>query len=400
MTIAGLPTNGIAFTVLVPPAISSISPASGPVGAAVTITGTNFGSTQGSVTFNGTAATISSWTNTAIVAFVPAGATTGNVVVTVGGMASNSFAFTVLPTPSISSLSPTSGVAGTSVTITGTNFGSSQGSSTVKFNGTAASVSSWSNTSIVAAVPSGTSTGSVVVTVSGVASNGVTFTVPLSPSISSLSPSSGSWGTSVTISGANFGSTQGSSTVKFSGVAATVSSWSNTSIVAVVPSGIVTGSVVVTANGLVSNAATFTVSGAYSLSVGPGTLVFLQQTTTSSCPIGSGAPPPMGTLTVTQFENFTFTVSGSTQSLSGGFAYISSPGGNFGCPAGGWTTPIPVTLTGSGFTILFTPSVGGAGSATYVLTPSISSLSPTSGTVGTSVTITGSNFGSTQGSST
>ncbi len=40
--------------------------------------------------------------------------------------------------PYISGLSVSSGPVGTSVTITGTNFGATQGSSTVKFNGTAA----------------------------------------------------------------------------------------------------------------------------------------------------------------------------------------------------------------------------------------------------------------------
>jgi len=63
------------------------------------------------------------------------------------------------------------------VTITGTNFGATQGASTVTFNGTAATVTSWSATSIVAPVPNGATTGNVVVTVGGVASNGVNFTV-------------------------------------------------------------------------------------------------------------------------------------------------------------------------------------------------------------------------------
>ena len=55
--------------------------------------------------------------------------------------------------PSISSLSPTSGAVGASVTIAGTGFGATQGTSTVKFNGTTATVTSWSATTIVAAVP-------------------------------------------------------------------------------------------------------------------------------------------------------------------------------------------------------------------------------------------------------
>ena len=111
-------------------------------------------------------------------------------------------------------LSPTSGAVGASVTITGTNFGSTQGTSTVTFNGTTATtITSWSATSIVATVPTGATTGNVVVNASGVNSNGVSFTVVASPSITSLSPTSGAVGASVTITGTNFGATQGTSTV-------------------------------------------------------------------------------------------------------------------------------------------------------------------------------------------
>src|SRR5258708_2396242 len=78
---------------------------------------------------------------------------------------------------SITSLNPTSGPVGTPVTISGANFGAAQGTSTVKFNGAAATPTSWSATSIVAPVPAGAMTGYVVVAVGGVASNGVTFTV-------------------------------------------------------------------------------------------------------------------------------------------------------------------------------------------------------------------------------
>ncbi len=82
--------------------------------------------------------------------------------------------------PTILSLSPTSGPVGTSVTIAGLNFGATQGTSTITFNGTAATPTSWSATSIVAPVPSGATNGNVVVTVGGVASNGVGFTVTAS----------------------------------------------------------------------------------------------------------------------------------------------------------------------------------------------------------------------------
>jgi hypothetical protein len=248
-----------------PPTITSLSPTSGLTGSSVTIAGSNFGLSQGSstVTFNGTAATVTSWSATSITVNVPSSATAGYVVVTASGVASNALYFTVtVPPPAISTLSPNSGFAGTGVTITGSNFGSTQGTSTVKFNGTSATVTNWSATSIGVTVPSGATTGTVVVTVNGVASNGVTFSVTVpSPTITSVSPSSGPTGTAVTITGSNFGATQGSSTVMFNGTAATVTSWSATSIGVTVPSGASTGNVVVTVNGIASNGVSFTVTG-------------------------------------------------------------------------------------------------------------------------------------------
>jgi hypothetical protein len=165
------------------PYISVLSVSSGPLGTPVTITGTKFGAAQGSstVTFNGTAGTPTSWSDTSIVVPVPTGATTGPVVVTVGGVASNSITFTITSAsaPTITSLAPASGQVGTSVAIMGTNFGATQGTtSTVNFNGTiATTITGWSATSITAKVPVGATTGNVVVTVGGVPSNGMLFTV-------------------------------------------------------------------------------------------------------------------------------------------------------------------------------------------------------------------------------
>jgi hypothetical protein len=205
--------------------------------------------------------------------------------------------------PAITSLNPASAVVGTSVTITGTNFGASQGTSTVKFNGTTATPGSWNATTIVVPVPTGATTGPVVVTVNGVASAGVTFTVLVPPSISTLNPASAAIGASVTISGSNFGATKGTSTVKFNGTTATPASWSATSIVAPVPSGATTGPVVVTVGTLVSNGAAFTVTpptnqppvvnaGADKVITLPTSSVTLSGTATDD-----GLPNPPGALT-------------------------------------------------------------------------------------------------------
>jgi IPT/TIG domain len=363
------------------PSVTGLSPTSGPVGTSVTITGTNFGASQGTstVTFNGTAATPMSWSATSIVVPVPAGATAGNVVVTVGGVASNGVVFTVIPPPSITSLNPTSGPVGASVTITGANFGFTIGTSTVTFNGTAATPTSWSTTSIVVTVPNAATNGNVVVTVGGVASNGAAFTVLPTPSITSLSPTSGPWGTSVTITGSNFAATQGSSTVTFAGNAsAAVTSWSATSIVATVPStsgaggGAFTGPVVVTVNGVVSNGVTFTVTPSIS-SLSPTS----GPTGTSVTILGGGFGSPQGTSTVT-FNGIAAVPTQWSQS--------------------GIIVPVP-SAASSGNVVV---TVGGVASngAPFTVTPTISSLNPTSGPVGTSVTITGTNFGGTQGTST
>jgi hypothetical protein len=168
--------------------------------------------------------------------------------------------------PTITTLTPNAGAVGTSVVIAGTNFRNTQASSTVSFNGVNSTPTAWSATSITAPVPTGTTTGSVVVTVGGQPSNGSTFTVTPAPSITSLAPNSGAVGSVITISGSNFGQTQGNGGVKFGTLAATITSWSPSSIVATVPTGAATGSVVVTAaGGVASNGVTFTVTSAPSI---------------------------------------------------------------------------------------------------------------------------------------
>src|SRR5204863_2697703 len=84
---------------------------------------------------------------------LPTGATTGNVVVTVGVLASNGVPFTVTtPAPSITSLTPTSAPAGTPVTIAGANFGATTGTNTTAVNGTRAKPTSWSATGLTVPV--------------------------------------------------------------------------------------------------------------------------------------------------------------------------------------------------------------------------------------------------------
>jgi probable HAF family extracellular repeat protein len=82
--------------------------------------------------------------------------------------------------PQISSFTPASGAVGTVVTINGSNFGATRGSSTLSFNGKVVPVEKWSDTEIEVVVPTGATSGKFVVTLATsapLASNGVTFTV-------------------------------------------------------------------------------------------------------------------------------------------------------------------------------------------------------------------------------
>jgi len=80
------------------PTITSLDPTSGTEGTEVTITGTNFSANtaENTVQFNGASATVKSASETQLIAEVPAGATTGNVSVTVGNEMVRGPVFTVI----------------------------------------------------------------------------------------------------------------------------------------------------------------------------------------------------------------------------------------------------------------------------------------------------------------
>jgi len=84
------------------------------------------------------------------------------------------------PVPSITSFTPTTKVPESSVAITGNNFGATQGTSTIKFGTTTASVTSWNTTQIVATVPTllPGSYAISVTTIGGTANSSAQFIVP------------------------------------------------------------------------------------------------------------------------------------------------------------------------------------------------------------------------------
>lgn len=268
------------------PSISNFSPTNGVAGTEVTINGAKFTGVQ-SVKFNGLDSDFTVNSSTRITAIVPAGATTGPIAVTTaGGTATGSRPFTILIVPGITSLTPSSGSAGTVVTITGANL---VGATSVNFGTRAAqSFTVVSPQEITAVVPVGAQTAKVTVTTpNGSASSPGNFVVNTLPVISDFTPLAGPAGAQVTISGANFINV---SAVSFNGVASTsVSVQSNSRLTAIVPAGASAGPIRVTtpAGTAVSSSAfvvaqTPTVAGIIPNSGPPGTVVTINGTALGS----------------------------------------------------------------------------------------------------------------------
>jgi hypothetical protein len=83
-----------------------------------------------------------------------------------------------VPAPTIESFFPAKGVAGSKVTITGTNFRPSTVENIVNFNGTSAKVNSATTTSLIVTVPAGATSGRITIAHSGqLATSTTDFTV-------------------------------------------------------------------------------------------------------------------------------------------------------------------------------------------------------------------------------
>jgi len=225
-----------------PPVISSFSPTAGYPGAVIIITGNYFTGTT-DVSIGGIQAYYEVSSPTRITAYVPTGATSGEISVTTPRGAVHAPGFTLIPPPVISSVSPLSGYKGNAITITGTGFSDA---TQVTFGGYYASFKIISPTHIDAILGDGSSGDVSVSAPSGTgAFPGFTYIGP--PAISSISPSSGGVGITITINGNNFNK---ASSVKFgNAAAASFTVVSPTKITAVVAAGSSNGITITTPAG-------------------------------------------------------------------------------------------------------------------------------------------------------
>jgi hypothetical protein len=171
------------------PVITSLSPTSADPGGAITLTGQNFGATQGSsyltlsqggtswgAPYDGAKLAITAWSDTSITFDLPPGSNypypiepgQATITVTVDGQTTPAQTISVngsvTPTPVLSAVTPATTTAGSSVTLTGQDFGAAQGSSYLTlaqgstswgapYDGAQLTITSWSDTAITLTLP-------------------------------------------------------------------------------------------------------------------------------------------------------------------------------------------------------------------------------------------------------
>ncbi|MDP3544502.1 MAG: IPT/TIG domain-containing protein, partial [Elusimicrobiota bacterium] len=393
-------SNASTFTVI-SPEIVSVTPSSGPIGTAFTLSGTGFGPFAGANTFlllDGTTTPISVWNDATITATVPGSLTPGLKELTAvrrnadGGLSASNTAYFEVTGMGIASVSPSTGPIGIPFTIMGTEFGAYLGAnSRVRFGASTAAVSVWNDTTISGTVPSlSTGTHAVVLERQQGAeitlSNYASFTVT-ELEIGTLTPSSGPIGVAFTITGAHFGPFASANTrLLLDGTTVAVSVWNDTTITGTVPN-LEAGSRPLwlerkSGTGVQSSATTFFLV----------TTPEITSMVPSSAPIG--AP---------------FTLNGTSFGTYGG-ANTRVKFNGVVAPVSVWNdVKIVGTVPGAvstGPAVLVVERAAGAGVSSSaeqsfeVLRPVISTVTPGYGPAGTVVSLTGHGFGPYAGTAT
>ncbi len=358
-----------------PPTLTAITPATGPTAGAtaVTLTGTEFGA-GATVTVGGVAATsVVAASATSLTAVTPAGVAgaVAGVVTKADGQSATlaaGYTYTQSAPPTVTSISPTSAThgGGTPVTITGTGF---VVGATVRFGATlATNVVVASPTSLTAVTPAGTVAALVNVSVtnadsqSGTLASAFRFVDTGVVTVTVITPTTGplEGGTVVTITGTNFNP---GATVKFADALGAVIAVTPTTITAQSPVKAAAGKVTVTVTNTDTKAGTL--KDAFTYQKAP-TLTAIT-TPTRAASAGGTTITLVGTGFV---EGMTVTLGGVAATdvkLSGATSVsFTAPAGTVGLAAASVRNS-----DGQVATV--------AGAVEYLVTPTISIISPASG---------------------
>ena len=406
------------------PTITSFSPTYGGAGTTITINGDGFTSSGGNkpqVVIGSTTLTVSSASETQIIAQIPSNATLNNsypITVTPKYMGSLISLNPVTSTdlfhapPKINSYSPTTGAPGVQVTIG--NY-TPAGISAVKFNGVNAPFT-YSGTNIVATIPESATTGKLSIhSLGGIALTTSDFVVKPTPIITSIVRDNVA--NTVTINGSNFGTSTGTVKVQLSNGAGETTgnmitnSWSDTSIVARIPNTLTTSYLTVV-----------TVEGG----VATSSNLLYASPSISSCPVLTG---PVGTklqigglslrgiteitfggVQATQFDASEYNVTKVTvpSGAQTGILILKNPVGQANCSntftvasttptlnsgsfSGGNDPYVTRTISGTGLTFLTNVRIGSINVPFTVVSDQVVTLQLPSNLVSDSITVTTSN---------
>lgn len=200
------------FTVVIPPMIESFSPNGGFPGTVVTIQGKHFGNNSINlrVKLGKEIIKILSFTDTRIEAQIPKDSSSGPLTVEVTGKGGDttSKSFDVWVPVKFLAFSPTKGEVGTTIVIKGQGFGTSLGNVDVTLSGQPLKILALTSKQIQVQVPEKAVTGYLQITVKNRGAPVVStaqFKVIYPPELTKFSPAAGQPGTLLTVDGKNFG---------------------------------------------------------------------------------------------------------------------------------------------------------------------------------------------------
>ncbi len=271
-------------------------------------------------------------------------------------------------TLAITNFTPQQGGPGTAVTIQGQGFSATPSSDTVKFNGTAATVTSATTSTLVVTVPSGATTGPISVTVgSSTATSSTSFTVFQVPMITSVSPTQVNFNTTVPtfqVTGTNLTGATFSFAPVFSPPAVTVTS---ASINATGTAATLSLSVGAGPAGTFVLVATNANGSSSTIPSAANSLQVLNPNTDVTPPTVSIASPTPGTSLIT---GQTITVSANATDNVGvtrvDFSVNGTPFGSLAAPPYGFTFTVPAGVTNLTFAATARDAAGNVGTATPV----------------------------------
>jgi N-acetylneuraminic acid mutarotase len=239
---------------LIKPQVKSFSPDRGTKGTEVMITGDYFCPLVASnkVHINGIDIPVLAATRTSLTARIPPDISPGKypIEVSVLDQRRSTTALFEIIKPIITAVAPLHGTWGTTVTITGENFGAGIADNQVMFGTVPASIISASSSAIQVKVPDNLLTASAAITVvaTSVDNQTATWETPFmldAPLISGFSPAQGKADETVTISGANFNPVVQNQIVTFGEFAARVISATNNELVVQLPAPVVDSDVTI-----------------------------------------------------------------------------------------------------------------------------------------------------------